>query len=176
MIAILLFLNSLAMATPPADGSYVRSCYSVGEDDVLVSQIQIQESRWTTTHTGYEDEACQHPWIIYEFSEKANLAGDNLDLDMIAASYTSLTDEVTQSLNETSYCGFSDWITGQKKEVTGLMCSDFQVPKVDAVTYSIFKFKFDTHQLFVGTVSADADGKTAQSRLKKFEPSAYILK
>jgi len=65
MIGLFLFLSQISFATPFLDGTYVHSCYTVG-DDTLASQVKIQNQDWTITHTAYEDDKCQKPYLMYE--------------------------------------------------------------------------------------------------------------
>src|SRR5437868_5030594 len=139
MISVLIVLVNLAFAAAPADGSYVRSCYIVNDDDALQSMMQIKQDKWVQTHTAFEEDSCKTPYLIYQTEYKAVVSGGSLDLSVVEASYTILSREVAEALNMVSYCGFNNWKPHSKRVVTGLLCDEFQVPAKSDVLYSVFK-------------------------------------
>jgi hypothetical protein len=133
MITALIVLMNMAFAAAPADGSYLRSYYTMNDEDTLQSVIDIESGRWIQTHVAFEDGACKIPYLIYQTEYSAQADGGDLDLAMAEASYTLLSDEVSEVLNMIGYCGFTNWKAHEKKTVTGLLCDEFQVPKISPI-------------------------------------------
>lgn len=177
MISVLIVLLNLAFAAAPADGSYLRSCYTVNEDDALQSVMQIQQDKWTQTHTAFEEASCKTPYLIYQTEYKAAVSGGELDLSVVEASYTILSREVAEALNMVNYCGFNNWKPNAKRVVTGLLCDEFQVPAQSDVLYSIFKIQPNADQdaaLYLGASAQNEDGKTPSARHQGFESTPYL--
>lgn len=174
---LFILLTQLVWAAPQTGAHYERPCYTDGED-ALTTHLQVQGNQWVVTHVAFEEEACTTSYLIYENQFKARVAGENVDLTLTEASYTTLTDEVTESLNWVGYCGFSDWKTMEKKVVTGLECDEYQAPKEGDVIYSIFKQEQQgpATALYLGESSVNASGKTPEERHTKLERLPYFLK
>ena len=168
-----IFFVQAAPVPPTINGSYLRPCYIV-DTDALTTRMTIQDSKWTLTHTAFEDENCKTPYLIYEIQYKTKTESNAIDMTTVEASYTSLSDEVARSLNYIGYCGFGDWKKGVKKVVTGKMCDEYQAPASGDITYSIFTLKNDGKELFVGTASGNADGRTPESRYDQVDPLPLI--
>ncbi|MBC7372059.1 MAG: hypothetical protein H7326_10865 [Bdellovibrionaceae bacterium] len=172
MMTLWMMFISMAFSAAPVDGTYVHSCYSV-EDDVLATQVSVSHGDWSILHTAFEDEACAKPYLIFELKYRAVVDSTNLDLQTQEVSYVSLSDVVSRALNEVGYCGFTDWVTNEKKIVTGLLCDSYQASAAGDVLYSIFKID-DGKSLFLGTPSASENGRTPGKRYRELESSPYI--
>jgi len=105
MISVLMILVSAAFAATPSDGMYERSCYTVGED-TLRSSVQIQQNKWIQTHTAYEEDSCQTPYLIYQTEYRAQLGEPQVDLSVVEVSYKTPSQEVVEALNMINYFGF----------------------------------------------------------------------
>ncbi|MBS1971158.1 MAG: hypothetical protein JSU04_12665 [Bdellovibrionales bacterium] len=177
MTTALIVLLNMAFAATPVDGSYLRSCYTVNDDDTLQSVIDIQADKWTQTHVAFEDSACKTPYLIYQIEYNVKVGDHDLDLAMARASYTPLSDEVSEALNMIAYCGFTTWKSHEKKNVTGLLCDEFQVPKASEVLYSNFKLQMNPDQsvaLYLGASAQGEDGKSVSARYRGTESVPYL--
>lgn len=177
MISALMIVLNMAFAATPADGSYLRSCYVVGDDDVLQSALQIQQNKWIQTHTAFEEDSCQTPYLIFETQYRALVVDSNVDLVVEEVSYTTLSKEVSDALNLIKYCGFTNWKAHQKKIVTGLLCDEFQAPKAAEILFSIFKIQVNADQsiaLYLGKPAAGEDGKSSSTRYRGIEAAPYL--
>lgn len=166
-----LFLSNVVNAAPvaptPQDGSYQRSCYVV-DTDALTTELSIEGNQWKIQHLAYEDEKCEQAYLIYEVDYKVRSENPrDIDMTTTEVSYMTLTDEVSRALNMVHYCGFTDWKTKTKKIVSGKLCDEFQAPAVGDMVYSIVETK--GNELYLGTTSGHADGKTPQTRFDQVD-------
>lgn len=165
------FLAHFSQATQDVlQGDWKTDCLILEEDN-LQSQIQIQENIWTSTHTGYEDEKCQKPYLEFHQIQKALVHGNDLDLTTMESSYTPLTKEIAEALNLIRYCGIETWKVGSAQIVNGKECQDFQVPRVGSVLYTTYKLT-ESH-LYLGRPGKGKRGQTTEDRLSEYETYFY---
>lgn len=173
VIALTLVSNVVLAKTVNPQGNFIRSCYE-DDTDFLASVITIENENWTFTHTGYEDESCAKSYIVYEEKFAATVDGTHLDLQATEASYTTLTDTVTEALNMVAYCGFQDWKTGEKKIVTDLICDDYAPPRVGETRFTIFQVSEEGATLTLGRKSYGNEGTSSDRRHKEIGSEHYI--
>lgn len=152
-------------------------CYLV-DDDVLQSEIEMTGTHWTMTHTAFEQEKCQKAYLQFNLRYKTLTHNGQIDLTTIEASYLILTDEVANALNSIGYCDFHDWKANVLKVVTGKVCSDFQVPALGSVVYSIFELEKKNSQTYlkIGHADSQHDGNSAARRFVQFWSELFLLK
>ncbi|WP_413568361.1 hypothetical protein ACLWBD_12225 [Bdellovibrio sp. HCB117] len=174
LLLAMTFFSNFVFANPVnPQGEFLRSCYE-DDTDFLASVLNIKNSDWTFTHTGYEDESCSKPYIIYEEKFAATIDGVNLDLQATQASYTTLTDTVTEALNMIAYCGFHDWKTGEKKIVTDLICDDYAPPRTGETRFTLLQISEEGAQLSLGKESHGHNGTSVDRRHTELDPNYYI--
>jgi hypothetical protein len=172
MMKLILSLSALLLGAQAFASTYVQPCRVENSDDYLEATLLMQNN-WTWRETAYEDSGCQLPYLVYERVYAPAEQGANLNLTVQSASYTSLTDTTTDSLNGISWCGFSDWQTNVAKNVTGKTCEDYQVPAVGDVIYSIIKT--DGSNLWLGEESQGHDGSTEAERYSQLVAQPFAL-
>jgi hypothetical protein len=158
------------------DVNFERPCHTEG-DDSLTDHLKFLGTRWTMTHTAYEDAACSKAYLIYELKYKVAIRDHDLNMTAYEAAYTVLTEQVARALNMISYCGFKDWKANERRVVTGLQCEDYHVPAEGDILYSFFQLsKKDekTVQIQLGMPSKDLDGKSAERRFQELDPLAFL--
>lgn len=173
MITALLTLLSLSFAQ-----TYERPCFVAGEDDMLTSKIQIENSQWTVTQTAYVDEACKETYLIFETKSKVLVQqSEKIDMTTLEVAYVSTRDDVTRALNEIAFCGKQDWVTHTRQIVTGQQCQDFAAPALGQVVYSIFQVKNvdGKTEARIGERSPAGDGSSPEKRHAQFELQPYYL-
>ncbi len=172
MLKIALLLTQVLFAAPGTlniDGHYTKACHLM-DDDSLITQLSIQNTRWVFSHVAYEDDKCTKAYLVYEETYKVKSIDRNIDMTTVEATYKSLTINVTESLNMISWCGFSNWKTNEAKVVTGKVCDEYKVPGEGDILYTTYQVKAQTPlQIFMGTASSDLDGKTPQTRYQLTE-------
>lgn len=156
-----LFFSPAVAATPALSGDYQRPCYAI-DDDYLTTELNVTGNKWTLQHIAYEDDKCGQAYLIYQVDYKVKSEEQNIDMTTVEVSYMSLSDEVSEALNMVSYCGISDWKKKEKRVVTGKLCDEFNAPKQGDMIYSIIKVQ--GNDLYLGTMSGTADGKTPETR------------
>jgi len=180
MISILLLLSQFAFSAQNAH-HFQTGCYQVG-DDTLSSSLVMTDQTWTQVHTAFEDEACKTPYLIYSTTYATNIKTTDqantsvpVDLAVTEVTYTLLSDQVARALNMSGYCGFSDWAPNKAKVVTGLLCDDYQVPKLKSILYSIYDLEAGAHgqQLRLGEKTDAVDGSSPQQRYKTLSDLYY---
>jgi len=125
-IAVFSF-NQQAHASENLAGDYFQACNGNHEGDFYEQHLNILNDTIKWKFIAYEDESCKTPYLIF-LREYKNLADDHSKITTAfeKASYVSLTDEVTKSLNMIHYCGLNNWKTHVARDVTGLKCDDYQ--------------------------------------------------
>lgn len=179
MTTLFIWLFNFAFAASAPEGIYERPCMMFEDEDVLSSELIIKDNTWTTTHTAFEDTACETPYLIFQTIYKTKSQANEVDLTAVEFSYTILTDEVAEALNFIEYCGFHDWQTGISKDVTGLQCSDFTVPASGEKIYSVIEYNEAGplgSELYLGIPSIFRDGKTPETRHDQTDIWPYYLR
>ena len=155
------------------DGSWAQDCQVV-DGDVLQIKINVSGSEWIWQGVGFEEANCQKPYLQYEEAYSAkqtkavNESDFEIDLMTKEISYTPLSAEVADALNQATLCGLHAWKLNQKTIVTGLNCDDRQIRKVGDMYFQ--KAKLQSDVLSWGLVSDANDGSSAAKRPQIFEP------
>lgn len=123
---------------------FEQRCHTDEDDNTFLQLFawSAEEIEWK--FVAFEDSQCQTPYLLFKRSYKVESEQKNnlrfkaaqppsvtLKTIMLEASYVSLTDEVTQSLNLIRFCGLSHWKTGQSQIVTGRECGDYRHPVIN---------------------------------------------
>lgn len=172
-----LLVASLSPAAFAADvKNYHRSCY-LDEADALTTDLTDDGSVWTITHTAFEEDLCQNPYLVYEVKFATEKNSENIDLTVQESSYIPVTEEVAMALNLIRYCGYTDWAPKQKKVVSGYLCDEFKAPNVGDKLYTIFKTeqKDSNTLLYIGRDTEGKLGKTPSSRHTSWDKRAFKL-
>ncbi|WP_413560436.1 hypothetical protein [Bdellovibrio sp. HCB209] len=176
MLKLVLLLSQIVFAAPQTlniNGNYTKACHLM-DDDSLITNLTINDSRWTFSHVAYEDEKCTKAYLIYELQYKVKSSDRYIDMTTVQTSYTSLSNNVTESLNMINWCGFSDWKTNVAKVVTGQVCDEYKSPDEGEILYTTYQVKAQNPLLiFMGTASSELDGKTPQTRYQMTERFPY---
>ncbi|MEN0057788.1 MAG: hypothetical protein AAGB31_03045, partial [Bdellovibrio sp.] len=117
--------------------------------------------------------------LIYQEKYKFHMPelGD-LDLTALEATYTPLTDEVTEALNWIAYCGLTNWKTGEAQVVSGRQCDEYTPPTAGDVTYTIYDLRWASdvsQELFLGERSLQYDGRTPEKRHQRLQSRSFIF-
>lgn len=171
------FTTSIVPAAFAADvKTYHRSCH-LDEGDALTTDITDDGSVWTITHTAFEEDLCNNPYLVYEVKFATEKNSQNIDLTVHESSYIPVTEEVAMALNLISYCGYTDWAPKEKKVVSGYLCDEFKAPNVGDKLYTIFKTeqKDSDTLLFIGRDTEGKLGKTPASRHTSWDKRAFKL-
>lgn len=177
LIYTLLFsvlLSSVAGANE--NKTYHRACH-IDEGDVLTTDIVKSDSQWTITHTAFEDDACEQPYLAFEVAYTPKYQDENLDLVVTESAYTPITQEVAMVLNMISYCGYTDWAPKEKKTVSGYLCDEFKAPNKGDTLYTISRTEKsgDDELLFIGLPTEGRQGNKADNRHKSWDKRAFKL-
>ncbi len=167
-------LNPAALAADTQ--TYHRSCH-LDEGDALTTDITDDGSVWTITHTAFEEDLCQNPYLVYEVKFGTDKNSQNIDLTVQESSYIPVTEEVAMALNLINYCGYTDWAPKEKKVVSGYLCDEFKAPNVGDKLYTIFKTeqKDSDTLLYIGRDTEEKLGKTPASRHTSWDKRAFKL-
>ena len=171
---ILFTFAALSLSLPAQAAKYLRTCHD-NDSDYLKTALNIQDNSWVITHTAFEDNTCDTPYLKFEIQYQTQLSGKNIDMKTTEVSYTILTEEVTMILNDMNWCGFNDWKAAEKKIVTGKVCDEFQTPKLNEILYSIVETKNEGSELYLGMPTGRFTGKTAEKRHQKLDPLGFVL-
>ena len=175
IFCLVLGLPSLLWAAS-FDGVWTQDC-EVIDGDVLQIKIQVSGNEWIWQGVGFEEARCQKPYLIYAeaYSAKQTKAVNETDfeVDLVTKeiSYTPLSSEVAEALNQSGFCGIHNWKLKIPSIVTGQNCDDRQIRKVGDLYYQ--RAQLNQNALSWGLVSAAEDGSAAEKRPKTFEPLLF---
>ena len=93
------FWVQAAMAAPTLDAVWKKACEDQ-DGDYVSSQLKVAKSQWSLTSWNYEDEACATKYLQFDRSYTVTWTDTNLDLKLVDAAYTPLSQEVAEALNE----------------------------------------------------------------------------
>ena len=169
-IFIFLFFCFLSFETKANTLPYTQACRTINEDDFVQYQLQTDlKNKFVISITAFEDENCQTPYLLIERSfEIESFKNENLNLKTEKISYTSLSDEVSQALNLSSYCGLKNWKTKIEQNVTGLKCDNYLQLKLGQAFYQILKA--DASSVWLGDDRSKKNGLSEALR-----PDTYDL-
>jgi hypothetical protein len=185
LLLCVFFLSGSAKASEV----WVKPCSDHDGDFISAKLVKIN-NQWNFSDWGYEDEPCNMPYIqldrLYQL-KSVGLKSDSdgpqidetgkMDLQLIDALYTPLTDEVARALNDSGFCGIENWKMNMAVSILGKPCASVDNYQPGQMTYSIWKkTKIDGDvRLWLGESSIPADGSTAEKRHQVFEVNAYSL-
>lgn len=175
------FILFLFCRISPAD-IYTQNCRVVNEDDYVTYSIESdfnQGDAFTQKVTAYEDANCKTAYLHFTqyFKIKKNSDG-KIDLQTSKTTYTSLSNEVTESLNFISYCGLKNWATDKETDVTGKKCDSYQQLAKNQLFYQIIELQSEQQNftLRMGEISSKANGRSESTRPVDFEQLSYRKK
>lgn len=170
----ILFLALNAWAVPNLDGNWLKSCEDQ-DGDYVSSSLKVNKAQWNFSHVGFEDEECRVKYLQFDRSYTAVVTDSKLDLKLVDAVYTPMSDEVAEALNEAEFCGVTSWKKNKKVSIVGKDCSDVDNYLKNQMTYSIYKMEVldGKNHLQVGEASAVNTGATPATRHASLEQTAY---
>lgn len=188
-IALLGFVvASSALANTEIVGDWETNCRlrnDLGYKSTIsfVVDAETKKSTYSWKFLSYLDKDCKTLGKTREYPGTyvlGDVYGDGVALDIVlgAFNYTAHDQADVDKLNESKYCGFTDWEINVKKNIGGLTCDGkknegtgevyfdlVKVDTVDGVTSSVY-----------GATTDEEDGSTAEKRPKTLDMEAkYIL-
>ena len=141
------FFSQKTYASQVLSGDYFQACNGNHDGDFYEQHLNITDETIKWKFIAYEDESCKTPYLIF-LREYKNVSDDQSQITTLfeKASYVSLTDEVTRSLNLIHYCGLSNWKTHVARDVTGLKCDDYQQRQIGEK--EAFQYRTTTDKLY----------------------------
>ena len=132
-------------ASVSLDGTYQQACSSKEKD---TSEIVISGNNLSVTYTLYTDDACATARYVY----KGNLTfvvgssvtaatgetANQITLTHVSQGATNSTDASTAESNEDGAYGFTDWVTGTEKDITGLNYDDGSTNSTSVAGYVFY--------------------------------------
>lgn len=153
------------------DGYYGKNCTGKTTDTWKI-RMSYDPSSLTklilpTTNSFLNDQTYIKPGI----SSANNYT--NINTTMISMSQVVYDQDMANLYNTIAYCGFTDWVVGIEKDITGLPCMT-GANKAGQKIYSIFSI--DNHQLKMGEADSTHDGLTPEARHVKLSDSIFSRK
>jgi hypothetical protein len=112
------------------NGTWQTPCYQSAQTRLVYSNLEL-----TGTYTEYSDTACTTPRHIATWTGRASVGQEmkpgvyKLDLSFNTFRSKALTDTEATSVNQNKYCGLTDWASGVERDILGLDCYGFAIPK-----------------------------------------------
>lgn len=131
--------------------------------------------------TFYADSTCTTPSLSVQESGTYALTGNistgffpksKIDFTLGDLTATSWSSSTTNQLNSASYCGISNWVSGQSRSVLGLICDSQQMPQAQDKRYNIYGVQVigdsltgvQAGDLLMGSLSGTYDGTSEGKR------------
>ena len=166
-------MASSPSANPPL-GVWNQACQDYDGDFVGTSILIEKKSKltWRQAQTAFEEESCATAYLKFEKHYEAGIsAAGDVDLVMKDMTYTPLTAEVTEALNEAEFCGLKNWQVGKSQTIINKDCEEISILASLKNLYTIFKVQND--QLYVGQADEKFDGSSPSKRHLRFQSSAF---
>jgi len=146
---IIFFFSVQSLGLQNLDGTYYQTCNASNEGDYYEQYLNIDKGHIHWKFIAYEDAECNSPYLIFLREYVIESVNETIvNTAFKKASYVSITDEVTRSLNIIRYCGLNGWKTNVARDVTGLKCDEYQQRQLGEK--ESFKYLFDNQNLYWG--------------------------
>ena len=172
---------SAAAAPPPRAtpvGSWETACVSKAK-----TRIRYDEAlALLGTYTFYADGGCTLATSVNTWTGHAELGEDQPGARRITVHFDSfrslpLVEAGVASMNANAYCGFKDWTMGAERDVLGLKCYGFSIPKggqsLDIFAVSGSKLRFGKGSKIIASPK-ESDRPTELSEGGAFERSSGL--
>ena len=134
IFSLVIFSLSQSLLATDLQGQFVQPCQTIDDDTIQQSLIFISSqsaarlaARLAWEISAFEDEKCQTPYLkISRRFDVVAQSSQSITVKTIQIAYTAVSEETAESLNYINYCGYTDWATGEVKDVTGRICDDYQ--------------------------------------------------
>lgn len=166
---VFLFVLSLAAFANASETVYTQACRVINEDDYVQLKVQTDlKNNFALTITAFEDENCETAYLVIDrYFKIQSLENEKLNLVTEKISYTSLSNEVSQALNMTAYCGLKNWKTKVEQNVTGRECDHYLQLKAGQAFYQILKAQQSS--IWLGDDMAGKNGRSEDSRPNNYD-------
>lgn len=176
VIVLGLSLEAQAFFRNEVLGTWQKECQDL-EGDYITSQINVEKKNskliWTDTQIAFEDQKCQFAYLRFDRQYVPFISGAKLDLSLLDVTYTPLTAEVVEALNDIAFCGVSNWQLNKRQSILDINCEDVDHYSSGQKIYSIYKTASSLQELFVGLSEDNFDGSTPSKRHLHFESTPY---
>jgi hypothetical protein len=167
----------LLAAAMSFQGQWEKACQPTQGGSGQAEKLIVQNDTWVRQTFIYQDQECRsQPFLLITHSWKASPESENFNMETMKMTYTPLTMGQASWMRAIEFCDDENWEVDQENDVTGKVCSGFQMPNQGQMTYSIIQFKDETRKsLKLGRISPDRDGKTAATRFHLYEEREFVL-
>ena len=163
-------------------GNWKDTCKTWGSGDQLSSGyttasfaestvVFVGENYKSTDCTG-EKTSSMKMTFSFEIPSRSSLGANVFDFNTTPRNvvYIISDQDTVNVMNTLAYCGFTDWVVGVEKDITGKSC--FIGPKSGEVIYSVMKIT--ETQLQLGEPDDSHIGKTPEQRHVQFASQSFI--
>lgn len=139
ILSLMIFSLSQSLLASDLQGHFTQPCQTIDADTIQQS-LNFVEMQLTWEISAFEDEKCQTPYLkISRKFDVVALSSQSVTVKTIQVTYAAVSEETAESLNYINYCGYTDWTAGEIKDVTGLVCDDYQQLKSNELkSYALF--------------------------------------
>jgi hypothetical protein len=130
VVTSIIVLSFVGCGPTDLEGTWKSACYMGTETTLSYSGIRL-----TGTFAEFSDMSCTTPRHIARWTgvavPGAKVSKDITKLDLAFDSFrsTALTQAEADFVNKNAYCGISDWKPNEERDILGLDCYGFSIPK-----------------------------------------------
>lgn len=167
-----------ALAAGQLEGAWSQACRNgVERTEHFSDHIATLWERF------YEDAICSSSSIEIRANGLFSIGGllrspegaRELDFQFQAVSIRVLNERARRYFTEKKMCGYSQWSTGEWKEITGRIC-EFSSPSMQVPLAGEWRFglyRIEKNLLFFGKLSLEYDARTPERRPRVWDPFPY---
>jgi len=160
-------------------GSWKDACQSYGGggyERSLENLISVVGADLTVTVNTFNNKTCSNSLsdmmkikFTFEIPSRSNLDPNTFNLNLTLQSVTQIVfdQDAANAFNTVAHCGFTNWVVGVEKNITGLAC----ISGLNSKTHSILKVSATSLQ--VGSPDNAHNGKTEAQRHVQLEAKVY---
>lgn len=184
LLILLPLLLTLSACSGEADGTWSKDC-STNELGSGKSSLIVNGESITTSDRNYTDSDCSEEALTFETEAMVEYgsSSDDVDgateIDLIVdrVKITPYTKDIADTLNDEEACGYTDWDSGETKDVTGDDCDGFEASEGEK-TFQIYKVEETAgkKRLYLGLLDSDHGGKTEEERPEELNSETAFLK
>lgn len=125
------------------EGLWRTECVFVPKKHSAINQITFKNKFYIATTTMFATQDCQNENLSVVVKGHFKIGKNTSDFyhtpESVEMTLKSIA--VVEHYRKYSVCGISDWVLGQTRNVAGMFCDPYEMPKANQLSFDIFELK-----------------------------------